>query len=305
MWHFGSVRSVVGSRHKTLFSAGGGLYPDAAKILAASRPGPDDLVHFAAMIPAARTSARRIITASPPRPDAACRITSLIPLHQNGSFNFKTHRLPSQRGHFNLTSTILPDRTAMSKIKRCLPPRREGAFKIKIAFLLSQTATFNLKSVFPPDRSETCNLTGWFFAVFCGSDGAGQQVWAGAESAQEISRGQAAGAAPGNEISGGTRPGGAAATQLTVLPASFQDAALTVAIPGAATAHAVLPPANFRRPAGTAQAAPKTRRFDSTENSEEPTGFVLVEANQHLTHIPLNRVRITAQNRFPSSTTNS
>ncbi len=67
----------------------------------------------------------------------------------------------------------------------------------------------------------------WFCAVFGGIDGAGQRVWAGAESAQEISRGQAASAAPGNEIPDGTRPGGAAATRLTVLPASFQDAALT------------------------------------------------------------------------------
>ena len=113
----------------------------------------------------------------------------------------------------------------------------------------------------------------WFCAVFGGIDWAGQRVWAGAESAQEISRGQAASAAPGNEIPDGTRPGGAAATRLTVLPASFQDAALTAAIPGAATTQAVLPPANFRRPAGTAQAASKTRSFNSTENSGEPRNW--------------------------------
>jgi hypothetical protein len=49
----------------------------------------------------------------------------------------------------------------------------------------------------------------------------------------------------------------------------FRTRRLRPQIPGAATAQAVLPPANFRRPSGTAQAAPKNRSFNSTENSGE------------------------------------
>jgi len=49
-------------------------------------------------------------------------------------------------------------------------------------------------------------------AVFDGNEWPGAGAGAGAESAQDISRGQAAGAAPGNAVPIPTRPGGAAET---------------------------------------------------------------------------------------------